>query len=209
MKRKWLLLFTLGIGIIILSGCNEAEEILGKVNQILDQQLEGSESDEQLNEEVNQVEEESNENVMDDSTDDESASIGSEISDGHENEADPMLSFDERLQKAGYAKIDPPNGLRLPLPLDWVLVQVIKEDPWEGVFCFDTQLEETIAKTEEDFRAMGMDVISDPVTVDSDNKHSTKYYYKDANETMEGDIIYFVDNYGTTCGKVYLVIDFG
>lgn len=76
------------------------------------------------------------------------------------------------------------------------------------VFSVSTPLEETIAKPEEDFRAMGMDIISDPVTIESDNKHSTKYHYKDANETMEGDIIYFVDEYRTTCGKVYLVIDF-
>lgn len=206
MRKKWLLVFVLSLGVFMLSGCSEIEDILSKINQILDQQLDELGSDD-LNatnveaEDKGVAAEENNDNEVDEGTSDEIES------DGHENEADPMLSFEERLQEAGYTGIDPPNGLRLTLPLDWVLVQVIKEDPWEGVFCFDTQLDETIAKVEEDFRTMGMEVVSEPVTIDSDNVHSTKYFYEDMNEKLEGDIIYFIDNYGTTCGKVYLAIN--
>lgn len=123
------------IGILILSGCNGIEEIVGKVNIMLDQQLEETESEKMTTEDTV---DEGNESVADKVANDSDANkanideiddIADEMSDGHENEADPMLSFNERLQKAGYTKIDPPNGLRIPLLLDWVFVQEINNDP--------------------------------------------------------------------------------
>lgn len=210
MKNKIFMFCSVGLLMVLLTGCSEAEEILGKVNQILDQQL-GEETEETEGEETQDENGEVDESTtipVDTNNDTDVDPVENVMSDGHENEADPMLSFKERLQQAGYSKIDPPNGLRIPLPLDWVLVQVIKEDPaWEGVFCFDTQLEETIASTEESLRAAGFDIISDPITIDSDNVHSTKYSYEEVFESGQGDMIYFIDNYGTTCSTVYLEIN--
>ncbi|MBO1005311.1 hypothetical protein ACFSKI_00005 [Pseudogracilibacillus auburnensis] len=48
-------------------------------------------------------------------------------------------------------------------------MQEINNDPWEGVFCFETQLDDTITKTESNLQAMGMDIVSEPITVESDN----------------------------------------
>lgn len=214
MKKNWLLLLILSFGISLVAGCSEVEDILGKVNQILDEQLEDTdtaptESEESeyadlaLEDEIESADEETINNMPN-----EAENVDDAMGDGHENEADPQLSFEERFLKAGYTQLDPPNGLRLSIPLDWVLVQVIKEEPWEGVFCFDTRMDETIVQVEADFRVAGMDVISDPITGDSDNIHSTKYYYEDMNETLQGDIIYYADNYGTSCATVYMEVEY-
>lgn len=208
MKAK-LVLLIVGLGVILLAGCNgEVEEILGKVNKILDEQLEETktESAVETSEEVNGEDKEVSE-VVTSENDDLDVEV-SEMSDGHENEADPFQTFDERLQQAGYTAIDPPNGLMVPIPEDWVLVQVMREGPWEGTFCFDTQLEETIARVEEDMRIVGFDVQSDPILGDYDTVHSTKYSYTDGYESGQGDLIYFIDIYGTTCATLYWEIVF-
>lgn len=214
MIKNGLLLLLLSFAISLVAGCSEVEDILGKVNQLLDEQLgetdtadtEAEESKSAhltLEDEMESAVEETIHHMSNEAENGEDL-----MSDGHENEADPQLSFEERFLKAGYTQIDPPNGLMLPVPVDWVLVQVIKEEPWEGVFCFDTRMDETILQLEADFRTAGMDVISDPITGDSDHVHSTKYYYKDMNETLQGDIIYYADNYGTSCATVYLEIEY-
>lgn len=206
--KQGVLLILLSIGLLVLSGCNEMEEILGKVNQILDQQLENAdvetpEQEEQINNETNV------DTIEGNTTEEQETAAETTMSDGHENEADDdmFLSFDERMQKAGYTKIDPPNGLRLPLPQDWVLIQVIKEGPWEGVFCFDTPLEETIYTMEATLQQYGFDIQSDPIE-NQVNVHATKFYQEDTFETVSGDLIYYIDDYGTTCTKVYYELDF-
>ncbi|MEK5038090.1 hypothetical protein [Sporosarcina sp. FSL K6-3457] len=208
MKTK-LVLIIVGLGIILLTGCNgEVEEVLGRGSKLLDEQLAETELESavETSEEVNEKDKEVSK-VINDEGDDFGVEV-SEMSDGHENEADPFQTFDERLQQAGYTEIDPPNGLMIPVPQDWVLVQVMREGPWEGVFCFDTQLEETIARVEEDMRTVGFDVQSDPILGDYDTVHSTKYSYTDGYQSGKGDLIYFIDIYGTTCATLYWEIIF-
>ena len=210
MKAK-LMLLIVGLGVILLTGCNgEMEEILGKVNKLLDEQLAETESVVETSEEIAKEDGEVDK-VVSEVVSGEGENFAVEVdemSDGHENEADPFQTFDERLQQAGYTEIDPPNGLMIPIPQDWVLVQVIREGPWEGVFCFDTQLEETIAGVEEDMRIVGFDVQSDPIVGDYDTVHSTKYSHTDGYQSGQGDLIYFIDIYGTTCATLYWEIIF-
>lgn len=210
MRKKWLALITMILSVLLLTGCNEVDQIFGKVNKILDQQLEGSEeTGGTLTDEKGEAEKEGkedSESYLEEATDEEVA-IG--MSDGHENEADPMYSFEERLQMAGYSKLDPPNGIYFPFPEDFVLVEELPRDHgWEGVYCFNTQLDETIADTEERLRVDGFDVVSDPVTIESDNVHSTKFSHEGIYEIVEGDMVYFIDDYGTTCTEVYFEIKF-
>lgn len=225
----------LGLGILLvllLSACSEAEEILGKVNKILDQQLaeeeditedegnvaqdtattgettgETTESGETANAGETEKGAEQTENVGEPAGNETTNTASDGMSDGHENEADEgMPNFEERLKLAGYTKIDPPNGMPLPISYDWVLVQVIHEEgPWEGVFCFESPLEETIAQTEADFQTNGFSIISDPITGNSANVHATKYQYQ---SEYKGDLIYFIDDFGTTCTKVWFEIIF-
>lgn len=204
--KQGLLFIGLTIGLFALTGCNEVEEILGKVNRILDDQLEDTDAE---TSEQTELQGEDPKSSEENTIDDQESVTETTMSDGHENEADDdmFLSFEERMQKAGYTKIDPPNGLSVPIPLDWVLIEVIKEGPWEGAFCFDTQLEETIQGMESTLQQYGFEIQSDPIE-NQFNVHATKFYIKDTYETVSGDLIYYIDDYGTTCTKLYYEVDF-
>lgn len=225
MKRKWLLFLSAGLLISMLAGCGEQiDEILGKVNEILDQQLEEGESEEVSGNttetiENNEMDRNTQENIeeesMDNSSNSEDDSVVMDDGHGHGPDDEQGLTVEELINRGDYESIDPPNGYPLPIPpADWHLVQIIKDpedghEAWEGVFCFNTELESTILNYENQLVNEGFDVVSEPIDSEDvlDAKHSTKFQFNDSNVTVTGDMNYYIDIYGNPCTKVYFTFD--
>lgn len=225
--KKWLLPLMVIFLIGLLVGCGEqVDEILGKVNQILDQQLEEGEPEEasgnaaevvENNETGNNIEDNDNINSSSANTEDnsDSDSVVKDVGHGHGPDDGQGTTVDELIQRGEYESIDPPNGYPLSLPpADWRLVQIIKDpedshEAWEGVFCFNTELESTILSYEDQLFKDGFSVLSEPIDSKDvpDAKHSTKFQYNDPNTTIIGDMNYYIDNYGNTCTKVYFTFE--
>lgn len=224
--KKWLLplisIFVIGL----LSGCGEqVDEILGKVNQILDQQLEEGESEEASGNTTDVMENTEADNNIEDidsinnntNTEDNSDNDSVVEDDGHGHGPDDGqgTTVEELIQSGEYESIDPPNGYPLSLPpADWHLVQMIKDpedghEAWEGVFCFNTELESTILNYEDQLFKDGFSVLSEPIDSEDvpDAKHSTKFQYNDSNTTIIGDMNYYIDHYGNPCTKVYFTFE--
>ena len=228
--KKWIL-FLMSIFVVgLLAGCGEqVDEILGKVNQILDQQLEDEESEEAVGDTTesagnsdtdssnaagNSGDESAGNNAnSEDNTDD--GSVVMDDGHGHGPDDGQGTTVEELIQRGEYESIDPPNGYPLSLPpADWRLVQIIKDpedghEAWEGVFCFNTELESTILNYEDQLFKDGFSVLSEPIDSEDvpDAKHSTKFQYNDPNATIIGDMNYYIDHYGNPCTKVYFTFE--
>lgn len=201
-RKEMKFLIGLFLAISLLAGCGEAKELLNKVGESVNQQMEIEGSENKADEMSIEVETSNSLNIIDKLE-----------SDGHENEADATYTLKERIERGDYEIFDLPNGFPLPMPLDWSLIEIINDgvgirgkEYWEGVFCFDAEIESTIRDFEGSLEDSGFNVIGEPIDIEySDNVHVTKYEYSNMSESWEGDMIYFIDHYGTACTKVYLI----
>lgn len=137
-RSKLILTVLLSFSLLLLAGCNEFEEILSKVNQLLDEQLESSNDDQGEGErEINK--EESNENGA---TKEEATTAVSNEADEGASDNDGGQSIEEKLIADGYTIMDIPNGLMFEVPEDWYLVEDNLDDPqaesYDATFCFET-----------------------------------------------------------------------
>jgi|SRR5690625_1346494 len=220
--NKWFLSLIAISMIVILAGCGEQmDEILGKVNQILDQQIEAGESEEVSGDGSEDKSIDSNDDVIEDNnvntkdlSDDNS--VVQEDDQGHGPDEGQGLTVEELINQGNYESIDAPNGYPLPIPpADWHLVQMIKDpedgyEAWEGVFCFNSELESTILSYEDQLYSEGFSVLSEPIDSQDvpDAKHSTKFQYNnDPDVTIIGDMNYYIDNFGNSCTKVYFTFE--
>lgn len=219
MKHKLVMLLMAIMLVGVMSGCGEQiEDLLGKANQLLDEQLENTD-EEAAGEpaDVPQVEDNAGEPV---DTPDRAEPSGVEEDglgpdDGHGPDDDGQTTtVDELIASSEYDSIDLPNGWPLPLPpADWHLVQMIKDpedghEAWEGGFCFAEQgVHEAVEGYEKQLFDEGFSVLSQPVEIDSDSKHATQFQYNGDYETVVGDISFFVDKYGNGCATIYFTFE--
>lgn len=234
--KRWLMPLCAVMAIGLLSGCTEqVESLLEKANLILDQQLEKDEPEQgtsdkkennktegntnsaskgnnkgnEQNKNKNNDQEENNEEVNSDVVKDDGQ--------GHGPDNDQLTTVEDLIDQGVYESIDPPNGYPLPIPLaEWHLVQMIKDpedghEAWEGVFCFNTEIESTIYSYEQQLIDEGFEITSEPIDSDDvpDAKHSTKFEYnREPGVILEGDMNYHIDHYGNGCTKVYFVFNY-
>lgn len=148
----------------------------------------------------------------DDATTDENDRVVMDDGYRHGPDEDATTTVEALIQRGEYHSIDLPNGYPLPLPpSNWHLVQMIKDpeegaSAWEGVFCFTGALDSEISNYENQLFNEGFSVISDPIDSDStlDAKHSTKFNYQNV---VEGDMNYYIDQYGNPCTTVYFTFN--
>lgn len=246
MKSKWILILSCSFLLFALSGCNQVEEVLDKVINLLDQELENNNDSMNEGNENDQSENNEGDNNTANNSKEPSENNSSETSTGTDNDMDnnddnmngvhedSMLSLRGELRESGESEVDNlslPNGFPLMLPSDWVLIEVVQTEPWEGTFCFEkntlewhtedddyedgvddphtfhTNIYETIDEIEDNFRSYGYDITSDNFMDNSGNVHTTTYQFKEAGVSWTGEMVYFLHNLGDnsfSCAEVFL-----
>src|SRR5699024_3594223 len=125
--------------VLFLTGCNQVEEILGKVNQILDEQLAEDSVDEASDISSAEQADEREESVDTEADANEPVTEATETAGNGEQS---LLPFDERLMEQGYEIMTLPNGIPVSIPYHWLLVEVEQGgSDFAGKFCFDLPLE--------------------------------------------------------------------
>lgn len=175
----------------ILSGCDQVEEILTKVNLLLDEQLnqkdevegveathesDGAEEDETENDGVN------------------SNSYGLELG----------IPFDDLLLRQGYQFYDLPNGYPFDVPYHWIMVDDAA-DGLQGTFCFELPLDsEDIPHVFGEFNQINYEHEAG----ESGEIGTTTIAMDSEFESISGTITYFTDDHENTCAKMDVTYGF-
>lgn len=187
----------------VLSACNQVEDILGKVNQLLDEQLDEEQDSEEGTEDSNQedstsdevVDVDPNQNLQTETTDEDAKTV--------DNKPDAQLPFDERLAEQGYDTLVLPNGFPFEVPYHWILVEDNSQDAsaqnFEGTFCFDLPLE--IADIANHFEHFD-EVVQESYDEGNELLHSTTFTMDFGFDELSGELDYFLDEYDNTCTNV-------
>lgn len=215
MKRKWIVLVMGTLLVGLLSGCgDQLNDLLGKANDLLDEQLEQNDADVETDEEVEAAETDETDTTEEPVLDEEE--VVNNDDDGHRPDDDQEVSVEELIQRGEYDDIDLPNGYPLTLPPDdWRLVEMIKDpedgyEEWQGFFCFDTEIISTAVGYEAELFNEGFSVLGQELEdeLSPDLKYVTEFQYSDSDFTLLGNIDYIVDDFGSSCATVYFVYDF-
>lgn len=197
-----------------LTGCNQIEDILSKMNQLLDEQITNNHDNQVNDEEVSNIHQNNNVETLNNEqheshlVDDLENGDGNDINTGTESVANNKptsdLPFDERLISQGYEFYVFPNGFPFHIPYHWVFVEDQTDDPiaegFEGIFCFDLPL--GIEKIAHEIASHYDDVTHEYYGNDHDIIHETTFSLDLGYETWDGSIDYFLDEYDNTCAHM-------
>lgn len=221
MKIKWQSFLLFGFLLLFLTGCNQVEDILTRVNEMLDDQLASKDSEqteqaEDENMDASAQNEEVFENETNNMTTDETYEADGEIGSNEANEANDTegtTKLNNATNGSGNVDLqnveglDPPNGLPIMFPDYWILMEDNAEDmtaeQYEAVFCFNTDkdLEQIMTDFGSEYDYFHYETSVDP---QYGPFHNADFYHHFGSEELYGYFQFYLEENGNKCSWVTL-----